>query len=507
MQENNTTVYLSICDKAVSAEAGCDYSMPDYLPEIRRLLRVKPVVLPVTSYIGGGKAEFAGAVRYDILYSSGDGSLYTTSVSESYQLSAPLSAERDVDLSDELPAFCEPAVEQITARVTAPRRLSIRCRVRGRAQVFGRCRLCEQIVGDAPEGTLQRLCREAPAAHLTLRGTETTVLTEELSPEGRGGELRVIGADTVMTVSEALPFENGVGCRGEARVKLLLCREGENAPPFASTAVIPFEVTVPLDGVSADCECRATACCTETVYDVTEDGRVSVEITASVSASGQRNVPVHYTADLYSTACTDRSVYEEYRFPVADRVMVGNFTQSVYEPLGSYGLSPDCQVLDMDAVAVVNGVVSEKGRTVITGDTRLSLLLKEGGEYAARDVVLPFRYECEGARGDWAMAEAEVKALGGRVRTDGGRLSVECELAVSARTLTVGSITALCRAEMGDPVEKPAEMVVAFPERGESLWSVAKRYHAPVEELARRNAVTAPHSVPLPDNHPIVVSE
>ena len=67
MHETNTTIYLPICDKTVTAEAGCDYAMPDYQPEVRRLLRVKTTLLPTTAYVGGGKAEFAGTVRYDVL--------------------------------------------------------------------------------------------------------------------------------------------------------------------------------------------------------------------------------------------------------------------------------------------------------------------------------------------------------------------------------------------------------------------------------------------------------
>ena len=61
--------------------------------------------------------------------------------------------------------------------------------------------------------------------------------------------------------------------------------------------------------------------------------------------------------------------------------------------------------------------------------------------------------------------------------------------------------------EFQEPVKKPTEMVVAFPERGESLWSVAKRYHAPVGELARKNALPVSISQPLPDPTPIVVNE
>lgn len=505
MHETNTTIYLPICDKVVTAEAGCDYAMPDYQPEVRRLLRVKTTLLPIASYVGGGKAEIAGTVRYDVLYSAGDGALYSATFSENYQMSAPLAADADVDYSDELPAFCEPEIELVTGRVTAPRRLSVRCRVKGRIKVFGRHRLLERIVGEVSEGSIQRLGGECLGATLTRPAADTFTLTEELSCEGQG-DIRAVMGETSFFVSETVPSADGVGCRGEAHVKVIACRE-EDGTPVILTAKSPFSITIPADGFTPDTDCRVRVCATETTCTVGEDGRVTVDVSATAVAEGQRNIPVHYTADLYSTERTDVATLETYRFPRAERCFTGNFTQSVYEPQTSFGLAPDAEVLDADAAPTVTGLSFEKGKWVVTGDTRISLLSKEGGEYAAHEISLPFRYETDGEGGTPVLSAVEVTPTVTKTRTESGRLSLECEMAVTARVAVEESIEALCRVEFQEPVKKPTEMVVAFPERGESLWSVAKRYHAPVGELARKNALPVSISQPLPDPTPIVVNE
>lgn len=503
----NTTIYLPVCDKAVTAEAGCDYAMPDYQPEVRRLLRVKATVLPPASYVGAGKAEFAGTVRYDILYSGNDGALYCATTSENYQLAAPLDKDADVDYSDELLAFCDPTVELLTGRVTAPRKLSIRCRLRGQIKAYGRHRLCERILGEVSEGSIQRLAGESRCAALTRCASESFTLSEELSADTHAGELRVILCEAAMAVPETVPSADGVGCRGEATLKITACCEGEDATPFILAKRVPFSVTVPADGFTPDMCCRARACCTEMNATVTEDGRILVDLSGMVLAEGQGNLPVHYTADLYSTEREDKAVFSEYRFPRAERCIGGNFTQSVYEPLSSFGLAPDCEVLDVDASASVTSMTYEKGKWVIAGDTRMGLLAREGGEYATHELSIPFRYEADGEGGEPMLATAEVMMTSGRARTEGGRLGIECEMAVSGRVCVAGTLTALCQVEFGEPIAKTEEMVVAFPERGESLWSVAKRYHAPVAELARTNAVPVSISVPLPDRSPIVVNE
>ena len=505
--ENNTTIYLPICDKVVTAEVGCDYSMPDYQPEVRRLLRVRATVLPPSSYAGAGKAEFAGAVRYDILYSGNDGNLYSATTAENYELSAPLDKDADVDYSDEIPVFCEVSPELVTSRVTAPRKLSIRCRLRGLIRAFGRHRLCERMIGEVPSKGIERLAGESTCAALTGRVSESFTLSDEVPVDGGAGELRVISSEAVLNVTEAVPTEEGVGCRGEATLKLLLCYDGSEGLPFVTTRRIPFAVTVPADGFGTGMSCRAVGRCTDLSAEVTEDGRVLCDLSASVTVEGQRNVPVLYTADLYSVERESGEVFAEYKFPRAARCITGNFTQSVYEPLSSFGLESDCEVLDVVASASVDNVTHDRGKWVLTGESRLNLLMHTGGEYATHDIVLPFRYEADGEGGVPMLVAADVAMVSGRARVEGGRLGLECEMAVSARVCVEDSLTALTEAQFGEALEKPSEMVVAFPARGETLWSLAKRYHVSLAALAKLNATPASPASVLNMGEPIVVNE
>lgn len=504
--ENNTTIYLSLCDKAVTAEVGCDYSMPDYQPEVRRLLRVRAMVLPPSSYVGAGKAEFAGAVRYDILYSGNDGNLYSASTAENYELSALLDKDADIDYSDDIPVFCEVTPELVTGRVTAPRKLSLRCRLRGLIRAFGRHRLCERMMGEVPSKGIERLAGESTCAALTGRVSESFTLSDEIPAESGAGELRVISAEAVMNVTEAVPTEEGVGCRGEAMLKLLLCYDGSEDLPFVTTRRLPFAVTVPADGFDG-ASCRAVARCTELSAEVTEDGRVLCDLSASVTAEGQSNVPVAYTADLYAADRESRAVYTDYKFPRSARCMAGNFTQSVYEPLSSFGLESDCEVLDVSASASADSVTYDRGKWVLAGESRLNLLLHTGGEYATHEIVLPFRYETDGEGGTPMLTSCDVSMVSGRARVEGGRLGLECEMAVSARICTEESLTALTEAQFGEMLEKPTDMVVAFPARGETLWSLAKRYHTPLATLAKLNSTPLTPTAVLNMGEPVVVNE
>ena len=138
-------VQICICDKTVTAENTVEYSMPDYQPEIRRLLRVKTTIMPPSSYVGGGKAEFSGNVRYDVLYSGSDGGLYSVNFADNYELSAPIDNDSDIDYSDEMVSFCDVEPDSVVSRVIGPRKLNIRCRLHGHIRAYGSKSLDEKI--------------------------------------------------------------------------------------------------------------------------------------------------------------------------------------------------------------------------------------------------------------------------------------------------------------------------------------------------------------------------
>ena len=91
-----------LCDRQNVTELSGDFSLPDYQPEIKRLLRVKVTVSPPDKYIGAGNADFSGMIDYCILYAGNDGALYCANESQEYQFSVPLEGSSDFDLGDGL---------------------------------------------------------------------------------------------------------------------------------------------------------------------------------------------------------------------------------------------------------------------------------------------------------------------------------------------------------------------------------------------------------------------
>ena len=66
-------------DTTFTHEAGEEFSLPDYVPEIRRLLNVRAQVLPESKFLGdsgsGTDLEIGGTVTYLLVYTDDRGEL------------------------------------------------------------------------------------------------------------------------------------------------------------------------------------------------------------------------------------------------------------------------------------------------------------------------------------------------------------------------------------------------------------------------------------------------
>jgi hypothetical protein len=162
-------------------------------------------------------------------------------------------------------------------------------------------------------------------------------------------------------------------------------------------------------------------------------------------------------------------------------------------------MDPASRVADITATAVPEELMTDpsKGRCVLTGKCRCHLLLLRDGEYSPAEMELPFRYEfdipaAEMADGAPADFDGRVTVVNCRARMDGERVGVDAELAVSLRTYRPAPFTALTEFTVGEEVtRRQGEYAVCFPAPADSVWSVAKRYHAPMAALTAANNLSA----------------
>lgn len=495
-QKNNEMrvmrLQLPICDRMVTTEVSSEVSLPDYQPEIKRLLRVSATVQPPTRYVGGGAMEFSGAVDYCIIYTGNDGQMYCFPTSADYSFRVPLEAGPDFDLSDALVCYAHSESEAIISRVGGPRRMSIKCRLRSHVKAYGSCVVEEKRTGDRGAWQEERLWKELETSVSAYGvGAPFTLSDEILLEEGGEADYRIISGDVQILINEAQCAGGRVNCRGEAVLKLLLQKEGEGTVPMAIWRKLPIDQSVELDGVTAAGTAAAMGSCTELTLSM-EDGRVLCEAEIVLEARADRPETVSYTCDMYATDRESSCTVKEYRLPRHMCRTNVNFTQNESRTIEELGLPTTARVVDIHGTAQLENVEADRDRLILSGKCRYTMVVLNDGELSAKEIELPFRYILDGMAtpGVPFSWEGQAQLLSARARMDGQRVGVDAELGIWLCAMGEQSAHMVESVEIGAAVERVAgQMLICYPDADDTLWSVAKRYGVPIERMEKSNHI------------------
>jgi len=478
-EKRGDKISVPVCEKTVVTELSDDLILPDYRPEIRRLLRISASLPTPSPYVSSDMAEFSGDVIYSILYVGGDGKLASAELTAVYDAEA----EFPSGMAENIIAWDEIAAENIVGRVTAPRKLNIRCRLRHTVRAVGEMPTDVELSADTGTDGIMRLTETYPSCFFAIADDDSYDIEENFPV---GAEARIICAEAVPFIGDVQVKNGEAALRGSVSVRVLYDTEGGD--PISIDRKIPFEAALPItaegDGWEATAHGTAAG-----IYTDIEDGTLRCKIRLSLAVAAQKDMPAVVTKDIFAVDRTCDIKHAEIQSLVSRYCGVGNFTLSGSSELS--GVPEEYEVISANATAEPGELSAENGKYVLTGKCRFSALIRGAEEYSCREFELPFRYEFGRADGDCDDYTAVLSCPIVRVRGDGNVMTADAEICASVRALSRKNILAVREAVFGEPEDlgaKPAYTVVYVSE-GESLWDLSKRYSADPEAVAKANGL------------------
>lgn len=482
--QENSYLTVGLYERSFGAEASGDFILPDHQGEIRKILHVSQTVLPPARYVGSDTVEFNGTVDYQVIYVGTDGEMYSVPLSSEYGFSVPL--DRGEYGGSELSVLCSVTGESVNTRVSAPRRLSIRSRLRPNVRIYAKAETDVPMPTDVSPMSVYE--NKASCTRLTCTGATSDVIPVSCTVPLTSGDVRIINADAKIFVSSHEYTESGIACRGTVYVKLLAqFDDGADGTDFKTLrSEIPFDGEIELGNMGADCISRVRGILSELSVSVAESG---VECNAGIvlEAVACLNESVEYIDDVYSTEaecdCTFRALSPR-RAMVCSNV---NFTVSERIPLTDTAVSENAETLDAWGAAYIDKCTAGNGGgCVFSGNATFSVLYRDGGELQSADISVPVSYEAEcNGNGAAVCFDGSAEVIDVKVRTEQGKLCIDAELAMSMDCFGETAVQTVDRISVGDvAARRDAELTVCYPEAGDTLWTVAKRYRvAPASVL------------------------
>lgn len=475
---DNCTVgrgYLTVplYERSFGTEITGDFTLPDYQNEIRRILHVACTVLPPAKYVGDGAVEFNGTLDYQVIYIGGDGGMYSVPLSSDYSFSVPLDKGANADMISDIDVLCSVSTESVNTRVSAPRRLSIRCRIRPNVRIYGRIPSVTGVLSEVDPTSVYRRSEQC----MSLEGESATsdIISVSYTFAPSSDDLRVVCADATVRVSDRECTASGMSCRGTVAFRLL-CTHEESGEFETLEAQTPFEGEVDMETGDVDALCHVRGVLSEMSVNVGEAG---IECSAGIILNAQicRNLPVEYTADVYSTANECDCVVR--RMSVRNMLMCvsSNFTLSERIPLSSTSVPEGAQIIGGLSNVCIDKCSSAAGKYSFAGNAVFTVLYSNDGDIYSTDVNVPVKFETEGTGAEPAAFDAVAEADGIKLRIADGNLCIDAEMMICADCLGECVIESVDKITFGDSIEaRECELIVCYPSPDDTLWSVAKRY-------------------------------
>ena len=470
-----TNFQIPLCKKAVMSEISEEFILPDYLPEIRRLLRVIPNIPIPSHYTGADISEFSGNIGWNILYVCGDGTLSEAYFSTPYEASV----EIDDNSATEYVMFVDTVPESISAKVIAPRKTSIRARLSHNIKVYG-----DEVSKDIASETddIKKLYKVIPSIKI-LSGTDNSVeLVDSISV---GENEKIVSKLGTVAIYEALPTDDGVVCKGNVCVKMII--QNKDSKAYSTEKNIPFTSYVPLETEGDAWKCSAYGKVDDIEIEETESTK-DIKIRMTVLANAIRNQPSRITADIFSTKQVLAPVFKNISLPCSLCTDIFDFSHE--GSLNIEGLPEGAEAIDVITTAKGENITLENGKYILSGKCKYNVLYGSDNEYSVRESEFPF--SCELANGfeypEDFMADISVRSA--KVRSEGENIAFSSNLCASVNVIGITPITAVENISFeGEIPPRSSAFTVAYTFDGDSLWDIAKRYSVDPVSLANANGL------------------
>ena len=472
---------------------GVDYILPDYMGEVRKVLKSSAKVIPSGRFIGGGEVSFIGAVYYRVLYLDGENKLTEAAFTSDYEIS-----EKTED--NFMDAECMAELASLSVRPAGPRKIS------AKATLVPKVYIAEDRMPKIPEGMGEMKVLRGEVSQCSvgfLRSGEREYAEEGARLEGVAAEeVEVCFSDGEISL-KAERGECGCSISGEANLYAVLLIGDETSLRVETS--IPISENMDCEGISHG------ACLIPEAYitsqKVTLNNCVSEE-GGEIYTSVTFNITVEYKVCVYDNKISEVALdafscdrkyeckYKDWTYKHFEGCVTEkrNIAIKVDKPECECGEIGD--ILSTEGKVKVNSAQICGDGLMISGEIEFLSLMQvsgEGGYYVCKNTAeFSEEFKLPSARVNLS-AEPRVERLSAETTVDASSVYHKCLLCFTVPVKSEKSAKILSSVELFEKEERDmgCSVTVAYLREEDTLWSVAKKYGVCPEVLAEENSLSA----------------
>jgi hypothetical protein len=477
-------------DNVSEQPVDIDFILPDYCPDIEKILRCKMVPKIYNCNLSGGQLQIDGTTIVTVLYVDGQHK-NIRACEQSVPFNSVFSV-KDIPESYIVEATAKP--EYVNCRALSPRRLAIH----GAFSLYGKvmCKSTIDLFSPSEDCNLQCKTKDLPCSSLVALCQEQFSAGDEISINNKPPIEVVLNSDVKATITDFKSIPNKLMLNGELSVKLLYLSNVETGEPQQIDCVIPYSHIIDCENITDNITVIPTVDVLS--YDVrlksdmlSESPIVAVDAKLCITARGYELTNVPVVTDAYSTEYI--TVIQQARTTVMSEIatLKDSFIQKSEVPLEGTDISSICDI--SNDYTLLSPVITPEG-IVLNSKMNVCILAYDSEKnpvYLERSVEFSKTIETEKPFNNIEKVNSALSSLSYRIN-DNNALELRCEIRYSialTNSETCNNITSVVSDDDKKIVKNNCALTLYFAEQGESLWDIAKEYSTSKQRLIEENSL------------------
>jgi len=491
MNNENARIYQTISKGKQIYPFSLEHVLPDYRPSIRKILLAIPRIKSFQSLAASDLIHFGGELAFTLLCESEDSELFSVVLTQNFACTADA-----MSVTSETEVFARPQIVKCDCRPQSQRKLTVKTEIEIAHMAVEGHILTPQIQGTISESDMGSVEKQT-----------TTVISSQMKTL-KEIELRMssdIATDSVLPPIETVltcdihPFIDEIRCydgrttlKGRAIADIIyLNRDGDETHPIRIRHTSPFTLQHDDLSLQRNMAVQGQVCVKDIEAVITDDAYgekrlIELDFSLLFDLCLLEEKECEIVIDAYSTAFESELQKESlpylksesaFQISVSDETDVGASVSESVRPLAA------------KVTAAVTGTREENSKLVFDLSLHVASVLEQDGserfvtveknDTAKIVTSLPMPADPFDAN---AFCDVSVNSI----RVENGLVKVQYELLFSSlltRSMTVEAVSTI-GLQRENRIQEKRNMILVYPEAGEGVWDIAKKYHIPTEAAA-----------------------
>ena len=477
-------VITELLDAAAEHPVECDILLPDYCPDIVRVLTCRAETDVTGRSVNGATLTVDGMTIVTLCYLGEVGGVRKTTVRQPFSKSFELSSAPAAPV-----VFASAQKSALSCRAVSRRRVDVRGTLQISATVYDAG--TTEVISETGNGTLCLLTEEIENECITDNVVSRISLREEVTPTAGVERIaEIVRCECQPIVSEWRAVSGGVLFKGELLVSILAACEEEK--------LVSMKYSLPVSKLAESRNPESvravTLRCAFAECQLTDDesGRLSVEMQLEASLLHEAKTTLTAAKDAFSTVCD----HEQTQVEISQLAMRSQLKEKLR--VEAKTALPDGADTVCDVCASVSQLSSktEDGEVKITGRVTFAALLSggEGGVQAVSASTLFEKSVMAAGEGEFiCKADAAVLSSDAALNEDG--VSFDAEILAGSIIMEKRSQKVLGTITLNEssPIvrDESIGLMIRYADDGERVWDIASHYAVSPDDIMRDNELSS----------------